>query len=123
MSEPIKRILKLVEKEVTANGISKTTGRPYTIYRYLGEDGEHYKLFDDVELDKNVELVGTEKEWQGKTVTEWKIVQPGRGAYGGGNQKAVLEKLDFLTTQQSSVVKMLEKVLTALNDIGNSLPR
>ncbi len=105
MDTNLRKRITIVEKEVAANGISKTTGRPYTIYNYLADDGEHYRMFDDLEPGKPVDIIGEQKEWQGKTIINWKALQTGKPGSAG---------LVAILTQLTAIEVKIDRILSGI---------
>lgn len=94
MAEPITVIF--VEKQTMKSGVS-AAGVPWTKYQYLGQDNEHYELFDDLELNKEVKLVKQVSDKvnpkSGKAYENWVVYKDFGGTGKNSRNTALLEEI------------------------------
>jgi len=95
------------DKEVFKEGVA-ANGRPWTKYQYYGDDGEHYILFDNLDIDKPYELTQKTRTHNGKEYTDWVLASQG-GARGGG-ARAILERLEILAVEVSDIKRAIMEI-------------
>lgn len=96
-------------KELYKEGVSN--GKPWSKYQYYGDDGEHYILFDNLELEKpyQLEQVDTVSKKDGKKYTNWVVAKEAKA--GGGGVRLIMEKLELMSAEISDIKRAVEQIV------------
>lgn len=98
------------EKELLKEGYTKA-GKPWAKYNYYGDDGEHYQLFDSLDLEKQYQLAQKTREFNGKTYTDWIVVPEGGNKNTGGGARAILDRLEGISADIQDIKRTLDSLM------------